>query len=416
MSDLLRDLPDYPSGDSIRIDQPVVISPELALDISDGDLLSVLNQKITDSTNFFKGTLKLDVRQKKNENYWLGKHFEDIDLYDWQVPYVDNLIHRNTETSIALTSGRMPDIIVVPDDAENKGSVADAKDLQETLDDKIKSEMVKRLIKSVLRDHEINMLGIVKVFWDKNRGPKGDIRFERVRNNRIVIDHSATIPEDGFTADNMEFVGEWIEEPLSVVVAKFPHKRDEILGQFGYKRGTGRQMMTKMRYLETWFTWWDKDGKPLEGLCWRYQNLILDKCKSPYWDWKEKNNLLDMPRKPYMFASVENLGNSPYSDTTKIEQSIPLQNIVNKRGMQITEINDRTVPKLAFAGNAIDKGTASEFTPDPNEHLWIAGVDDVRQAVQTIQADPPSQSLYQDLAGTRSEIRRPLLYTLNYSW
>lgn len=402
-------LPDTLTNEEVQVEEATVVSPELTLDIPDSDLLSVINQKISDSTIEYQKK-KIPERQKSNENMWRGNHHEGIDYYAYQIPYTNNIIHRDTETRIALAAGRMPDIIVIPDKLNDTQAAMDAKDYENYLAGKVNSDTTKRLIKNVLRDREIKLIGIIKVRWDKNRGENGDYVFERLRSQDVVFDHSATIPEDGYTSDNMEYISEWIEEPLSLVLAKFPRKSQELAAIHGIKdisRTGAKKLASKIKYRETWATWYNKEGQRMEVVFWHYRTIVLEKAKSPCWDWSDEGrNHFDMPRKPYMFTSYENLGNGPHDDTSAIEQTTDMQRNINKRGMQITEITDRTVPKLVISGTAMTKEEAEKLTPDPNENVFLdaSAGNDATKSITSISALPPHPSLLQDMGNNIQQI------------
>ncbi|MEM3077609.1 MAG: hypothetical protein QXW38_08350 [Candidatus Nitrosotenuis sp.] len=402
-----------------RREEVTVPAPSLYLPIDDADLVSIINKREELDNQFYKNTLKLDKRTEEMENFWLGKQLDETKFHGWQVPYKDNIIWQDLEQRVAIAAGRMPQIIVEP--SQNEPSNREfARQLEKALEIKITNEMTKRLLKDGLRNLHLYLRSAIKVRWDKNKGQGGDFVFELVRPHRYQVDHTATIPHDGFTADNAEIIYEWIEEPLALVINKFPSKKEALYKELGIVRGTSRQMMAKIKYREIWFTWYNQDGTILEGVCWKYKNLILGKMKNPYWDWEgyqksvEENgrtkvenfyhNHFDRPRKPYIFLSHQNLGRSPYDDTSPVEQAIPLQRIINKRGRQITEIADRAIPKLGFSGQYITKEEARRVTNDPDEHVWIAGAADIRQAIQAIAAQPPSPVLFTDLAANRNQI------------
>ena len=418
---------DYPSVPSSEEEKQEVITVESSpfdLNIEDDDFISIIDRKVQDADSFYKNTLHLDTRRKLNNDFWIGKQLDESKFYDWQTPYKDNLIWQDLETRIAIASSRMPDIIVTPSSGKDLKKDA-AKQLEKVLDIKIRSDVTKRLIKHGLRGLHLDLQAAIKCRWDKTKGKDGDFIFERVRAERLIVDNTATIPDDGYTADNMEWIVEWLEEPVSVVASKFPAKREELYQQLGIVRGTQRQLATKIKYQEIWFTWYDKSGEIYEGTGWKYKTLVLGKMKNPYYDWegyehkldepKEVDgkkvsvetlyhNHFDRPRKPYIFLSHQNLGNNPIDDTSAVEQAIPLQKIVNKRGRQITEIADRAVPKLAFAGRYIDKEQAKRVTNDPDEHIWLQNAENINQAILAIPGTTPAPILYNDLVGNRMQI------------
>ncbi|HJZ04279.1 MAG TPA: hypothetical protein VJ327_00255 [Patescibacteria group bacterium] len=424
--------PEIPSATQEQTTEVTVVSSPLTLDIDDNDLVSVIEFKISEAEAFYKNELKLESRRRTNVEMWLGKQLDESKLYDWQARYQDNIIWQDLETRISIAASRMPDIIVTPsDESEEKRDIA--KQLEKGLDIKIKSDSSKRLIKHGLRNLHLYLQSAIKCRWDPNKGKDGDFLFELVRPARMIVDHTAIIPDEGFTADNMEMIVEWLEKPVSLVMSEFPAKRDELMRELGIIKGTARQMSSKIKYQEVWFTWYDKQGKKFDGVCWKYNKLILGKMKNPYFDWEgytksrqEPNvengmtemdengqplmvdtlyhNHFDRPRPPYIFLTHQNLGRSPVDDTSAVEQSIPLQKAVNKRGRQITELADRSNPKLGFAGKYITKEDARRVTNDPDEHIWLQNADNINQAMTSIPGSPPSPVLLNDLLVNRSQI------------
>jgi hypothetical protein len=390
-----------------HVEEIVDETPALSLPIEDKDLISILNDKISASEKFYDKK-KLKGKRKINEDFYLGDQLDESMIYDHQRPtYQNNMIWEDEERKIVMASNLLPDIICTGPDTDG------IKTLQDTLTDRINNDGGRRVIKDGLRSHDINYTAAVKFRWDENKGDNGDYVYELCDIQQIVIDHTAKIPQEGFTADNMDFIAEWIEEPLALVFSKFPDKKDELMNQLSYKNMTTKRYASKIKYLEVWFTWYTESGEIMEGVCWKYKNTILGKAKNPNYDYegydhpflKEDNsgfetkhvynNFFDRPRKPYIFFSHQNLGKNPMDDTTAIEQTIPLQKIMNKRGRQITEITDNTVPKKVF-GAGITKEEAANVTNDPNESLWL-NTEDVTKAYGSIAGAPPSPMLLDDL-------------------
>lgn len=419
------DTPTVRTPSDIREEEASLIHPSLSLEIDDASLIRLIDKRIKADESYYEGTLKLSNRRKRNEEYYLGKQIDESQIdQSWQIPYVDNILWQDLETRCALATAKIPDIIAIPpqEDAEVKER---AKNVEHALDIRLNNDSVKRLLRNGTRDNHLFLIGVIKIRWDESIGENGEFVFEKVNPKRISFDHSATIPEDGYTADNMETIYEWIERPVGMVLTQFPDKKDELKKHLGIITGTYLQLASKMNYLEVHFTYFDKKGDRQEGVCWKYKDLILGKSKTPYYDWegvekitsevdefgapvvtKEFKNFFDRPRKPYIFFSYQNLGNSPIDDTSAFEQGIPLQRNVNKRGRQITEIADNAVPKKVFNGNYITKEESRKISQDPGEHVWIEGegLDDVRKAFATVQSSPPSPILFDDLQSNRSQM------------
>lgn len=416
-------IPEIPEEGQVKQEEPLNATEPLDLDIKDNILADVIQKKIDETEAHNKNKLKLPERRKRNYDFWRGDQLNEAELEAWQYPHKNNLIWQDLEHRISIAAGRMPDIIVTPADntPEKKES---ARKFEKILDIKVKNDVTKRIIKDGLRDLHNELTAAVKVRWDKNKGENGDFIYELVRPGKFGVDYTATIPHDGFTADNAEVIYEWIEEPIAVVLSKFPDKKDELKTMLGRVRDTEKFMLSKLRYLEIWFTWYSKSGKPIEGTAWKYKDLILGKEKNSTFDYEgyEKasediapdgspiidqifRNHFDRPRKPYMLFTYQNTGKGPVDDTSAVEQAIPLQKSLNKTGRQILEISDNAVPKKVFAGKYISKEEARRVTSDPEEHIWLdKNTEDVRLAVTSIRSDPPSPALYQNQAIIKNDI------------
>ncbi len=417
----------------------VVEANPLLLPVEDNELISLIQSRIIESNKRYK-ELNIDSRRKKLKAYFLGDQVNKSNLYDYQHAHVDNLIFRDFETRIALAAGRMPDIIAVAGQPEGQGmmpagqtpdqqspqqqSDSDdvAKTIEKTLEQKVKNDANKRMIKDGLRHHGLNFTAAIKCYWDKNKDKKfgGDFVFELIRPSNIMLDASAVIPHDRMTADNCQIIVEDIEEATDLVLAKFPDKADALKQAVA---ASGGKVPSKIKYQQVWFTYYDKQGNALEGKCHRYKNIVLDKEKNPYYDWEgyeqptgevgldgqpktetKTYNYFQEPHKPYIIFSYLNMGTSPLDDTTPVEQAIPLQDIYNRRRRQITEIADNAVPKKVYAGNAITKDQVATLTNDPNESVYLEGATNLQEQFAIIPATPPSPVLFSDMQDIRSEI------------
>jgi hypothetical protein len=393
-------------------DGVTVATSPIELPIEDEELVSRIESRIRESARYFDSVLELPQRRKRLEDYYLGKQLDE-EVIDGDIPHVDNILRRNLEFQITLASGRMPDIIVGPAN-DSSESQKRAKKFEKFLNLKIASDATRRLAKDALRRHKLHFVAIVKCIWDPNKGENGDFRFELIRPEKIVFDHTAIIPHDGFTADNIDFIAEEIEEPLSIVLAKFPDKKENILELSGYNQNK-KSLASKIKYKEVHFTWYSDSGKQYEGVAWIYNRTVLKKQKAPYYDWTgyEKvaqnelgeyivqnyyRNHFERPRKPYIFLTVANLGRGPVDETTDFEQAISNQQILNRRNRQITEIADYAIPRNVFSGEYITKEAAAAITPDRRESIWLEGAKKASDAMMTIQATPVDQTLLQDVA------------------
>lgn len=405
------------------LEQGVVVeAPELNTGLNNDELNRIIDARITESKTAYE-ILKLDERRKANENYWSGKHYNTDEMTG--LPYIDNVIQDNTEKRISLAVGKVPDLIVTPGDSSLDGRQK-TKTLERVLDIDISNKEKKRLIKNGLRHNHIYFIGVQKASWNPNKGEFGDYEFNLCDPRKVLISHTGTIPEDGFTSDNCDLIVEVVEEPVAVVMAKFPAKAQQLRELLGSNDGS--RLATTMKYQEGWYTYYNAQGQIFEGVFWRFNHLVLRNIKNPYFDFtgydkviydengqprtnqfgqvqaeKVFRNFFQRPRKPYIFYSYTNLGRSPVDDTTAIEQAIPLQRNLNKTGKQIRDISDGITNKYAF-NNSISQDQARLVTSNPKEPIWFDNDKPVSENIQNfVNAGPPAV-LFQELIQTRQQI------------
>lgn len=421
--------PEYPAFRNQQFDGITDQTPRYKTGLDDNELYSLIKQKRSAHQQFVESTLKLDERRRRNRDYWRGKHYsEDANMPGgYHSDYIDPIIYENSEIRFSLASQRMPGIFVTGKD-DNQKSVESAQVVEKFLNKKVNNKVTQRMMKAGLRQHEINYIAAIKVVWNPNlANGTGDFNYYRVNPNRLILDPTAVYPDDGFTADNMEFIGEILEQPVELVYSKFPQKAAELknlLETAAYMNGL--QAPSKIKYEEWWLRYY-KNGQAYEATCWFYQTICLGQMRNPYYDWEGYKvyqpkldadgnykqtstlesemryyNYFEIPRKPYIFFTYQNLDESPYDDTTPLEQAIPSQRLVNRTARQIVEISENAVPKKVF-GNLITKEDARRVSNDPDESIWLDSPD-VSSAMTWIQANPPSPELFQLLTDTRQRM------------
>lgn len=364
--------------------------------------------------------VELKKRQEKSRDYWLGKQLEDAKLYRWQTPYIDNMIFRNTETIISNALGRLPDIIVVPG-GKGPNSKDIAKKLQQVLEIKLKSNEMRHILRMSARHLFTHLIGCIKYRWDETIGKDGDYIFEWVHPDNLLLDGTTYLDQ------NPRIIIHYLEKTIKELQSIFPNKKEEIWKRFNIKRGTEKQLNTIIRYKETWFTWYDSEGKPVEGVGWNYdENLVFDTMKNQNWDYEGEeretgemevdvetgqevpiteefhHNHFDKQEKPFILLNFLNLGKHLIDDTSLIEQNLYMQDNVNKRGRQITDKATTANGKLVLSSDYITKKEAERINDDPGEHLWGKGR--VQDGVTRLKGEGPSATLFAAQNGDRQVI------------
>jgi hypothetical protein len=244
-------------------------------------------------------------------------------------------------------------------------------------------------------------LGCAKVGWDMI---EDDITTRVIRPQRLFLDPDATIDEDGYTG---EYVGEYRRDRADILARRFPKKKKFISLEVENKMGT------MVDYCEIWTD---------DYVFWTMKDEVLGKAKNPHWNYDQQTvstdewgmehqgvssgkNHFKVPKKPYVFLSVFNLGQHPFDDTSNVEQNLSLQDLINKRMRQIDRNTDNinggmavsgdhfTLEEAAGVADAVRRG-ATVFVPagDPNA------------AITKLQGAPLATDVFNNMQDARQEI------------
>lgn len=365
----------------------------LKLELDDDSFVKVMNSWISESRKFF-GKQDLYKRRRKNEEYYLGQEIKNLEkkkeLKPYQTRYMDNVIFEAEGTLKAVAVSRVPDLIVKPGNDS-----PDSKDVAEDLSEVINSSLRKRENRTVLgrayKHRPIYFTGVIKAIWDDEDGKNGNYRFECIHPDNIDIDHTATSND----TDSMNWTAHHYDLTAKEIIMRWPDKKAEFLRALGYDNLEGSEeekLASTVRISEIWFRWYKKEGdkwERVEGTAWKYKHVVFDKIKNPYWDWEgettaftfdsikdEKRELTEQdirtsimtgqtipgvttesvyfnyfkdPRKPFYFMGYDQLGKQPMDETSRIEQALYLQDSVNTRGRQISDLASGAKGKNVFS-------------------------------------------------------------------
>ena len=435
--------------------QPDTITVEadpLKIELKDDVLIRVIEKRIEDSKSFYKKELNLYERRKRNRKYLSGNQLP-AGLKNYSARYIDNLIYEGEGTIKPIALSRLPDLIVKPgNDTDESKKIAE--DITSVINSDIRKRENRKCLGLSFKHLPVYFQGVLKAVWDPQKGDDGDYRFKVVHPDNIIIDHTATTNNP----DDMDFIAEATEISIKEATMRFPKRAEKLLNVLavdvtnGFNKGdenSEAKMASKIKIWEVWFTWWnsvtDKDTgekkwERIEGVVWKYKNLILAKMRNPYWDWQGKRRLFryelgkkkqlsedDLrtmifgeddtinsemyyfnhfrdPKKPYYFMGYEQWGEHPMDITSRIEQVVYMQDNVNKRGRQITEMNDRAKGKHVFSTDSgLTKDDVENMDMDnPNEDLIVNG--DIRLVHTFIPGTPAPAQLYQEQELERNKV------------
>lgn len=373
-------------------------SEELTLLLKDEELLALSEQWEKDY-NKYKD--KWEKRWKRNERYWLGKHYSDAEIKQG-VP-VDNAIFESVETALPMATSRNPEPLVSSDQSpEGKALEKDVRGMLVYQADRLR---LKKRLKKVTRHWFIYMTGVMKMGWSMKNN---DISSPVVHPSKLILDPNGTVDDDmNYTG---YYIGEILEDLASDLIAKFPEKTIEITKEAKGKLGS----------LITYTEWWTD-----EYVFWRMGELILSKEANPHWNEDNEEEVTDefgavqavpiagknhflSKEKPYVFLSVFNLGKHPHDDTSLIEQVIPMQDVVNKRQKQIDknveDMNGGWIISMERSGLNKEQAAQAVAAIRKGGALVVPTGSAQEAAYRSIGTGLPGD-VFNNLADTRNEIK-----------
>lgn len=364
--------------------------PLLTLDTEDSELVSRIDKAIASGSTLYENTRK---RAKQNREYWKANQLDARQLKDYQAKVVNNLIFRDMETMVPIITKNTPMVKFI----------SSAKDFDRSLEKILTNrwEVVDRMLeknRKAVRANFLDLLGLLKYRFDPEID---DIVWEFVPTDHVIIDPDCTDIEDcGFVA---EFIG---DQTVKDITERWPNKKKELLNVLGATE-EDEIMGTPLRYVEF--------STP-DFVCWKYKTVVFDKVKNPNWDWgmdqvvdemgeitAQAYNLWKRPRVPYVFFQTFNLGEMVYSDTSLIEQTLRLQDGINKRKRQISDNADEANGTLVGSGDGISKDEFAKIDDEPNLKVWIEH-GRPREGLDRIPGNSLQPYVYQDMVHSESSV------------
>lgn len=360
--------------------------PLLQLDTPDAELVERIDKSIERGKPLYEN---IRTRAKKNVDYWKAHQIEEDKLQDYEARVVNNLMFRNMETMLPVITKNTP----------TPKFISSAKDYDRKLEKvsvnrwEVQDRMLEKNRKAV-RANFLDLLGVAKYRFDSEID---DIDWEYVPTDHVVIDPDATDIEDcGFVA---EFIA---NQSVKEITERYPKKKAELLALLGISPDDSVKMGTPLRYVEFWTP---------EFVVWKYKTIIFDKAKNPNWDWGMQQetdemgkakpvayNIWKKPRVPYIFLQTFNLGGMVYSDTSLIEQTLKIQDGINKRKRQISDNADNANGILAGSGDGISKDEFAKLNNgEPNVKVFLNGGADIDKMLRRIPGEQLQPYVFNDM-------------------
>ena len=374
-----------------------------------------------------------------NESQWLDMIPYRRKLYRVQA----NRIFVNMESVINSVIANPPGLNLLP---ARDGEVAKefARKLESFLGKKFIDLNTKEIVRMGLRNLYFARLICIKPFWNP---AINDFDYRAIDPRNVRIGKYARKELDS------EFVIEEIKDNLCSVIEKFPKKKEDLMKKFGISDEQDLYVKNPdVKYKEAWIQ---------DYVIFKLSDIILDCVKNPYWDWdglwiteeeeaelkkgegglegdsrrdylqkikleqetrkplpktvgteptspeetpKHKQylyNYFDVPRKPYIFATIFNNENTPIGRTDMITLSSELQRGIDKRKMDIDENCELSNGVLKVDASVMGKSDAQRIRFETKGIIWGKGVKDgvTRETGQSLP-----QMVFDDMIDSRSEI------------
>jgi hypothetical protein len=423
-------------------DTQVQEADPLTLDLEDEEFIEVVNQRIADSRAYYEGK-RLPQRQEKNLAYYLGQQFDADKIPTYETPYIENVVYEAVQRIRPIASSRLPDLTVKPGSLDAQ-SIQSAKTLTDVFNTDINRRENRKLLGLAHVHEQLFFFAALKARWNTELGTEGNYEFLNVHPQNIVWDHTCKTN----SADDMLFVAESCELTVKEVLMMFPKKKEaflEYLAIAAEDRKSEKRLASKYKIWEVWFHWYkestDEFGntkwEKIQAVMWKYGTFVLGKMRNPYFDYEGKMHLFSkemqekglptpddlfatlfgeqqshidtiyynyfkQPRKPYFFMVYESLGQDPIDATNRIEQILYFQDHINKEGMQIISMNERSAGKPIFNSDALDKKTIERIDWHNFKQAISVNGDDINKLFTHVEMPPAPSQLYQSKSENRS--------------
>lgn len=378
----------------------------LHLDMDDDTLDKMLvNSLEADREHWNKKPWALQTTDIDNTAFLLGDQVDDKDYLKNDSKYIDNRLFTSVRAVLSYVTSQLtkPDISPSKSDeiylkgARDIGMALYQHSLDEKVDYKVRAAVMNLLTRK---------RGYLKLRFDPNMGLNGDIVTEVCNPEDVIISRFAKF------LGNPDKIYHRIRCSIEELCARFPDKREQIMAAYGIQRGVFTQMSRMIEYFECWFTYTGQDGKPHEGVCWfvHEKHLILDKMRNPNWvylasDKKEKEaNVTSVPPKPFIAFNYINTGHSYIDETCLVEQAMPMQRMLNKRGRQIWENADYVNGRWLADKEAFSQEDARNLVNKGAKTVAMVDMKKVANPLQNVAPNAMPQYVYNTLLDARNEI------------
>ena len=403
---------DIAESDGVLENLPAL--PALDVDLADTFIIQTLHRRIENSIDYWNDLKGFNLRDSRIRNL---KAFKGAPVKQNQLQYeedewVDNEIFVGVDSIVAYTTAgtSRPEVYPSDDDVKSKTYATHLEKYMQAHSKKFHlDKMTEVSILNLLTQH----VGVIKFQWNPNFGRNGEIIPRTINPSHIILDKNAKLGE------NPSFICEVMKDSLEGICSRFPDKEQEIMSVFGIKRKGAQNISKEIAYREVWFTYYDKDNKPQEAVCWYTGKLVLDIKKNPNWlyDGEEGANFLDNPVKPYIFFNLINDGEHMIDSTGPIAQAVPMQQTLNNEGQQISQnlitangsrviaASAMTTDQMELWDEVPNQTVAAELKPGQRLEDIVMQLPPHRVSAELINDKVDSRNTTHGILGTPSQFR-----------
>lgn len=406
------------------------ISPTLqplSVPIKEDRLIVYLNDLKTDADNYWnktgassrRGSKGASLKDRRNQNlkYLFGRQLLGRDLKNYESEFLDNVVYEYEKMLKSLAVSKIPDVIIkagASGDTPQQDLTAEL--LTKANENRLLSQKFKKALGILFKHLPVYLISVYKYRWDASKNKIGDIVEEVISPDNVTLDHTAKSSDP----DEMSFIIHHVSKTGKEWAMLFPKKEEEIKEYIATLHPNVKDPKAKSDWLlaqkiivdEFWFDWFDKaEDFDVEnprfdftsGLSWMMgEELLLGQSKNPNWDYeghdvitlngenvppelmqqimasgqapqgfeikKVFNNYFEFPRKPFIFMSFDQFLRSAVDETSRIEQTIPMQKSM--------DVGERNVDHMVL----LNKG----------KHIWSKDSGMTKKALKKLDMDDPN--------------------------
>ncbi len=321
----------------------------------DKDLLAIANAWEKESSQYHDELARV---WKTNEDYYFGKQTEMDRIPSDMSNYVQNQIFMGVETIVPIMTANPPQFVVEPPD-ENDQSIKYADNMQRVLSALYDTKDIRTKGEMLMRHMIIYRFGAWKPYWDYE---ENDCNVKYVRPKRLYFAKVTT--ELPYVMEKVDITAQEFKDVFGEDKFKeFLKNRGEKVEEDNFQKISGLYSI--------WEIWTDK------MVFWKSGTMIIDKRKNPTFDWENKDkNHFTYPKIPYIIASCFRLGNEPVGETDLLQQTIPIQDVVNVAGRLIINNGTKTGNMQWFVDSQVmsEEEARTKITNSPGLIVYGSGV------------------------------------------